>query len=238
MKVPPQLEKSQKNFWLRTFNGKNPNELPDDHQRRDASVWVHPSMVEFAKRPVKNTKDMRNLVAEMKEARSKGTLLDFPAKAPTEKVTTAQTGKSTVRESASNYVNTSTVLDIKDKEKQVNLLADFLSAKKMSPIDIQKLEAKWPQYSDEVGVKFEELLFLTPDQLMKLFDGNKPAVACIIQFRRRFIEGTNLKMEDLVAGTKGDEPKVDKQVEIPSEKPATAAASSGGNLSFLRRSAA
>lgn len=228
---PSGLQGGAKNHWLRLFNAKTPGELPADHQSPKVAIWVHPSMVEFARRQTSSTKDMRKLVAEVKEFQQKGgDAKDFK---PTK--STADTGKSTIRESATNYVNTSTVLDVKDKEKAVGLLAGFLH-KKLSPLEIQKTEAKWPAYSDEVGVTFNELLFLSSDQMMQLFDGNKPAVACILQFRRKYIEGANIKLEDLVtSGSKGEEPK-DTNTEVandrPTEKPAAA---QGGGLSFLRR---
>lgn len=232
MSPPKDLTGGAKNHWLRLFNGKNPGDLPPDHQSNKVAIWVHPSMVEFAKRQVASTKDMRKLVEEVKHAQKGGEPKDFKA----------SDGKSTTREPATNYVNTSTVLDVKDKEKAVGLLAGFLD-KKLSPLEIQKMESKWPSFSDEVGVSFEELLFLSADQIMKLLDGNKIATAMVIQFRRKFIEGTNLKLEDLVTGSsKGEEPK-DTNTEVvndrgqkaadrPTEKPAAA---QGGGLSFLRR---
>lgn len=225
MSPPSGLTGGARNHWLRLFNAKSPGDLPGDHQSNKVKIWVHPSMVEFAKRNVSSTKDMRKLVQEVKDA-GKGDPKDF-------KATTADTGKSTTREPVANYVNTSTVLDVKDKEKAVGLLAGFLD-KKLTPLDIQKMESKWPVFSDEVGVSFEELLFLSADQLMKLFDGNKIATAMVIQFRRKFIEGTNLKLEDLVtSGSKGEEPKgTDTAPPKVTEKPAAA---QGGGLSFLRR---
>lgn len=229
---PPGLTGGAKNHWLRLFNAKSPGDLPADHQSNKVQIWVHPSMVEFAKRQVSNTKEMRKLVEEVKHAQKGGDPKDM-------KASTNDTGKSTTREPATNYVNTSTVLDVKDKEKAVGLLAGFLD-KKLSPLEIQKSEAKWPQFSDEVGVSFEELLFLSADQIMQLTGGNKIATAMVIQFRRKFIEGTNLKLEDLVtSGSKGEEPKDTKVSEVEkhilAKEELKPAAAQGGGLSFLRR---
>jgi hypothetical protein len=230
---PPKLKGGAKNFWLRLFNAKVPGELPSNHQQSKVSVWVHPELVTFAKRDVESTKDMRKLAEEVKDAQ-KGKVLSLPKKdAPPPVPQTKDTGKSTVREPSSNYVNTSTVLSAQEKEKSCNLLAGFLS-NKLSPLDAQKTEAQWPVFSNEVGVNKEELLFLSADQIMKLVEGNKVATAFIIQLKRWVIESSGIKLEDLI-GAKGDEPKAVKE-EVPPKPAATAP--TGGGLSFLRRTAA
>jgi len=233
MKCPAKLEKGVKNHWLRLFNAARPGQLPEDHLSKNASIWVHPDMVAFAKRDIAGTKDMRTLITDVREFTEKNSKT-VKEKAP---ITTANNGgKSTVREPSSNYVNTSTVLDVKDKEKSVNHLAGFLD-NKLPPMEIQKLEAKWPQFSDEVGVQFEELLFLSPDQIMKLFDGNKIATAAFIQVRRKFIETSGINLSDLVGSSKGEEPTEVNTEKVNDQpvKPAASVASTGGGLSFLRR---
>lgn len=230
MQCPPKLKGGAKNHWLRLFNAKEPGELPQDHQSNKVQIPVAENMVEFAKRDVESTKDMRKLTDEVKQFLSKGS---GPAKP-----TTLDTGKSTVREPAKNYTGMSGVLDVKQKEKAMGAIADYLGLKK-TPLEIQKTEATSPSFSSEIGMTFEELLFVGADGFAKAIDGDtKIAVAIITEMKQQLIQRSGIKLEDLVAGSKGDEPK-EADVKAPAEtKPAASVAPASDGLSFLRRPAA
>lgn len=231
---PKKLQSGARNHWLRLFNAKEPGDLPADHQSNKCQIAVAENLVEFAKRDVEGTKDMRKLTQEVKEFLAKGTTSE-PAK-----VTTLDTGKSTVREPAKNYTGMSGVLDVKQKEKAMTAIADYLGLKK-TPLEIQKVEASSPSFSSEIGMTFEELLFVGADGFAKAIDGDtKIAVAIITEMKQQLIQRSGLKLEDLVAGSKGEEPK-EVNTEVVNDKPVKTAApvaATGDGLSFLRRPAA
>lgn len=242
--APPKslVDGGAKNHWLRLFNGKAPGKLPDNHTAKNITVWVHPGLVPFAKRDVKSIGEMKRLTEEVKGFIAKGgQVLDFKAEAP--KPVENKEKEKTKSSTREPYVPSgSTLAFLSDKEKMlgVEVVGKYLDVKsnqRMSPLEIQKLEANYGQFSDEIGSTFEELLFVPPQGLLELFGGNKIAVSAFIQMKRRYIEGAGVKLEDLI-GTKGDEPKVvNAEPEKGTEKTEAPAQTSGG-FSFLRKSAA
>lgn len=228
---PSKLTGGAKNYWLRLFNGKDPGELPANHQSNKVSVWVEPGLVVLAKRDVTTTKDVKLLADDVKKARTGAPVDMRAAHEQLEKDDKPITSRSTVREpaaKASDYLN---VLSKEDKEKAMGLVAGFLdskSTKRPSPLEIQKLESKWPAFSSEIGVKFEELLFLTVDQVQKMFDGNKIATCAWLEMRTKYIQGSGIKLEDLVSTklTETEKHVLAKQELAPKK---------GGALSFLKK---
>lgn len=235
MSPPSKLKGGARNHWLRLFNAKEPGELPADHQSNKCQIGVSENLVAFAKRDVESTKDMRKLTDEVKKH-----LAGAKTEPPKADAGTKLSGKSTVREPASNYTGMSGVLDVKQKEKAMSAIADYLGLKK-TPLEIQKAEATSPSFSSEIGMTFEELLFVGADGFAKAIDGDtKIAVAIITEFKQQCLQRGNIKLEDLVAGSKGDEPKEvnTEVVNDQSVKPAAPAAAASDGLSFLRRPAA
>ena len=221
---PPKLQGKAKNRWLRTFNR---GQLPPNHESSQCFVMVDDDIVSLAQRLVTNTKEVEELSREIHKLRKdtgsadvsqanedlakkaqetaakSAEILTAKGKEPiTKPVASGQPG---IRESASNYLP---VMSDKEKETAMNKMATLLDAKnekRPTPMEIQKLEARWPVFSDSIGIKFNEMLFLPVDKLVKLFDGNKIAACAFIEMRRRYIEGSGIKLEDLV---NGDKPKV------------------------------
>lgn len=236
VKCPSGLERSVKNFWLRTFNDKENNKLPGDHQSQGAGVWVHPDKVAYAKREIKSTREMKNLVEEMRSGKKE--VVDFPAK---DKEKSVSTTREKFVPSTASPVDGASVLSPAAKEAAMTLLAGVLS-KKHSPLDIQKKESKRLKFSDETGTKLDEMFFVPDDAIEQLFALDpKIGPNAYIEMRRWAIEHSGIKLEDLVTGSKGEEPKdtkvspTDKHV-LAKEELKPAAAQSGG-LSFLRRTA-
>ncbi len=241
MRPPASLkEGGVRNHWFRLFNAKSPGDLPKNHDLPNTSIWVHPSMVPFAQRNIESGRQMKQLTDEVKQFHANGgQVKDF--KTPKET-------KSTTREkfvpSAPAKTEGSTLSFLSDKEKLlgvevVSKYLDVKSKERITPLEMQKLEANWGQFSDEIGSDFHDLLFVPPEGLMELFGGNKPAVSAFIQMRRRWIQDTGFKLEDLIS-TKVEETKVDTSVSAsPSAAKSDApAASSNSGFSFLRKSAA
>lgn len=227
-----------RNHWLRLFNAKKPGHLPDNHTMKNITVWVHPSLVPFAKREIKGAGDMKKLAGEVKTFHANGgQAKDFKTEAPK----SVEKSASTVREPYVPKSEGSTLQFLSDKEKMlgVEVVSKYLDVKsnqRLSPLEMQKLESNWGQYSDEIGSDFTDLLFVPPVGLLELFGNNKPAVSAFIQMRRRWIQDTGFKMEDLI-NSKGEKPKVADASPKGEEKIAQPAQASGG-FSFLRKSAA
>jgi hypothetical protein len=109
----------------------------------------------------------------------------------------------------------------------------FKKDKKPTPLEVQKGESKHATFSQATGYKFTDLLFLPVEQVHKLFDGNKIAVAAFIEMRRNYIDASGVKLENLVASApKVEEPKKEEPKasvpSVPVNKPA-------GGLAFLRK---
>lgn len=255
IKCPAQLTGGARNFWYRLFNGihakglnfENEGVLAPDYQAASPSpVPIHPSLVSFATRNVTNQKEIRQLAEEVKKAFPAGIPVS-PVQAPpaaTPAAAPSPASRSTVREpftgTAGNGSSEFTpTMTMEQKEKAMAAMVEFLSIsseKRPSPLDLQKMESKYTAFSSDIGCKFEELLLVPPDRLLKIFDGSKPAVAAYCEIRRKYIETSGIDLEALVAATKADEAKV----KAAAAAPVVAAAPTGtGGLSFLTgRSAA
>lgn len=260
VKPPSGLQGKARNTWLRMFNDKVAGQLPPNHESKEAGVYTHPKLVDLAKKQVSDKKAVERLEQQVINIRDSNPLelpKDFPAgEQPTEKpqeekkpITTAPdkvadkpAARSGVRESVHEVLG---ILSKDDKEKSMEKVASYLdtrSEKQKSPLEIQKMESKWPVFSSEIGLEFNELLFVTPDQWLKLFDGNKIATAAFLEMKRKYIDTSGVKLEDLVRGsTKPEEGAVnteaanDKPVKTPSE--AAPPAAKKGGLSWLKKTA-
>lgn len=228
---PSKLTGGAKNYWLRLFNGKDVGELPANHQSNKVSVWVEPGLVVLAKRDVSTTKDVKLLAEDVRKARTGAPVDMRAAHEQLEKEDKPITGRSTVREKAPASNDYLPVLSKEEKEKAMGHVASYLdikSEKRPSPLEIQKLESKWPAFSSEIGVNFEELLFLPVDQLVKIFDGNKIAACAFIEMRTKYIQTSGIKLEDLVGKklTTTEKHVIAKEELAPKKS---------GALSFLRK---
>lgn len=236
VKVPPQLNSGVRNAWIRLFNGDRAKglvggdgDLPTDHQSKNCEIPVHSSLLEFTKEPVSDTKSMKRLLELVQKGKTADVL-------PFSKV---EGSKSTVREPASNYAQPT--LGEEESTRAMEKMIKFLDAaakKRPAPIEMQKMEAKWPTFSEKIGVKFTDLLLLDVDQICDLFDHDKIGTCAFIEMRRKYIEASGIKLEEIAAGAKAEEATATKtdatQVVVPPAESGSPAAKKSA-LGFLNR---
>ncbi len=167
IKPPPKLDKSGKNRWLRLFNG---GDLPKDHDHRDfQGLWISPEALPYAQRDVTTLAQVDALGAEMRKG----------IKAPPKDMRPPPS-------STTDYLPTLTDADMTE---QTGILAKFVDRDKVpSALDIQKMEAKWPTYSEKMGIPFEDMFRWTDIEVLEVCGGHKPAMMLVLEFRRRLIE--------------------------------------------------
>jgi len=192
MSPPPKLHGDARNIWLRLFNN---NELPKNHQSKTATVWVPSELVPFAEIQDISTKQDVRMLADKIKGHKAGDPIDFRAahKEIEETVPKADVNDRGARATADF------VPDMTDKEmsEQTSILASLVDRDKVpSALEIQKMEAKWPTYSDKVGIPFADLLRYTVADFMLICNGHKPSVMLILEMRRKLIEKMDVK--DLV----------------------------------------
>lgn len=192
--VPSQLVGDSRNAWIRLFS--EDGELPKNHQSKNLKLWVYPEQLPFVEEKVSTKQEVKALGARMKEAlslqpRPSGPIDMKAAHKEIEKVT-----EPTAR-SPSDFIP-----DMDDKEmmEQTTILASFVDRDKVpSAIDIQKLEADWPTYSEKLGIPFGDLLRYTVADFMRITHGDKPSVMVILEFRRKLMEMVSAeKLKDLI----------------------------------------
>lgn len=214
---PPKIFSHNKawNLWLRTFNR---GEIPSDHQSKDCKIWVPEDLVEYASRPMDNKDDVQRLAGEIHAfKRAKAGSVD-------QKVHDVLVGdgekkpiiRSTVREKASSAADYIPVMSDSDKEKYMDMIAKYLSkSKRPGPLETQKMESKFPSFSETTGTKFDENMTLTISEFKEMF--GDAAALFILEMRAKILQ-LGYKIPDVVE---------------PQEEPKTFPA--GGNkLSFLR----
>lgn len=182
LKPPSKLEKGGRNFWLRLFNN---NELPKDHQSKECGLWVAPEYVELAKRDVSKSHELKSIEKEMKTAKTLIKPVDFrEANAEADKITAKPPTPVSDFIPDMNADETSAAMAL------VLSFAEKDASKAPSPIDIQRMEEAWPKFSKKVGIPLTDILFWTPDQLMK-FD-KKALLMLVNEFKAEFRKGVDL----------------------------------------------
>jgi hypothetical protein len=251
---PPKLAKGKaRNYWLRVFNG---GHLPPNHESAQCSVWVAPDIIDLSSRTASSKGEVENIAYQVnkrrKEAAGSGIVTPIEQKAIAEASAAAEiltkkddkpitSGKSTVREkhvpSGTPSANTSPYLPTMtddEKLKAMEVMDEYFKKDKQpTPLEIQKGESKHATFSSATGYKFTDLLFLPVEQIYKLFDGNKIAVASFVEMRRNYLDKTDLKLEDLVISTKVE--KEEKKEEPKTSVPEVQPKKNNSALAFLRK---
>jgi hypothetical protein len=169
IRPPSKLDKSGKNRWLRLFNN---GDLPKDHDHKDfPGLWISPEVLPYAQRDVSSLAQVDALGAEMRTGIRKVGNTSFVDK--------------NVRP-ASDYLPT---LSDAEMTAQTGILAKFIDRSKVpSALEIQKMEAKWPTYSEKMGIPFEDMFRWTDIEVLEVCNGHKPSMMLVLEFRRRLIE--------------------------------------------------
>lgn len=253
---PPKLARGKaRNLWLRVFNA---GHLPPNHESAQCSVWVAPDIIDLSSRTASSKGEVENIAYQVnqrrKEKAGSGDVISKQMAIASEsaEILTSKADKpitkSTVRErhvpSGTPSANTSPYLPTMsddEKLKAMEVMDEYFKKDKQpSPIEIQKGESKHATFSSATGYKFTDLLFLPVEQINKLFDGNKIAVAAFIEMRRKFIESCDLKLEDLVISTKEEADPTSAAGGTKSTEPAKTSVPAvvqkkSGGLAFLRK---
>ncbi len=194
---PSKLMGDARNAWLRLFND---GELPKNHQDKSVKVWVLPEHVPLAKRQDLSSKaDVKSLERELKGIKLPANPIDMKT---AYKAIEDATPKANVNDRGARPAS-DFIPDMTDKEmtEQTTILASFVDREKVpSALEIQKMEAKWPTYSEKMGIPFEDLLHYLVADIMAITGGHKPATMIILELRRRLIEKMDVK--DLIGTAK------------------------------------
>jgi hypothetical protein len=190
---PKGLEGTARNHWIRLFNN---NKLPDNHLRKDLVIWVDPDMAPFAQRPATTILEVKNLSDEIRTGNKPSAPKDMKDIGPAMKQAQAEIAKANT--SPADYIPT---LDDKEMTEATGILAGFIDRDKVpSFLEIQKMEAPWPVFSEKMGIPFADTLrWRVGDELKAVFKGNKIALLLFLEMRRKYIEsaGTD-KIVELV----------------------------------------
>jgi len=178
---PPKLTGGARNKWFRLMNG---GELPPNHQSQKTAVHVSPEVSEIAKRF--NSISTQAEVGQLEDAlKGKSTETQAP-------VASGQPPASQIlRPSPADYLPTMNDQEMTETTKLLAAWYDKDKAKRPSPLDIQKAEAKWPVFSEKVGIKLEEILFWPVADIGALPD--KAKTLLILELRRLYAERLDLK---------------------------------------------
>lgn len=189
--VPKQLQGDSRNAWIRLFT--EGGELPKNHQMKDLKIWVYADQEPFTREPVSTKQEVKALGTRMKSGKSAEPI---DMKGAHEQIDKTAKKEEPAR-SPSDFIPS---MDDKDMTEQTTILASFIDRDKVpSAVEIQKLEAEWPTYSQKMGIPFGDLLRYTVADFMKLAKGHKPSVMVILEMRRKLMEMVSAeKLKDLI----------------------------------------
>ncbi len=132
IKPPSKLDKSARNRWLRAFNN---GDLPPNHDHSNfQGLWISPEVLPYAQRQdIHTVAQVAALADEMRKG-IKSSPKDM--RSPT----------------VSDYIP---ILSDKEMIDLTGTLAKFIDRDKVpSALDIQKMEAPWPVFSEKSGIPF------------------------------------------------------------------------------------
>src|SRR5882762_833775 len=210
--VPKKLDGDARNIWIRLFND---GELPKDQQKKDLKIWVYSDQVPFATRDGVVTKaHVKGLEEEMQGLKLPPEDMKAAALTPVAPKSGADTAKERVSAGARTPANFIPDMDDKDMTEQTTVLSGFVVRDKVpSWMEIQKLEAPWPTYSQKMGIPFADLLRYTVGDISALCKGHKPSVMLILEFRRNLLQMLSAdKLKDLIGTATTVEKETDKHI--------------------------
>jgi len=238
MRPPSAIRGNKKanNAWLRCFNRGN----LDAETQKLQFCWVEADLIPYAQRLVKSKDEIEKMYTEISKLKRPPNVTK--AERVAEESRNHLVGKedkpittSTVRESVAEATAKNKaaadflpILDNDQREKALSKMAAFTSkGKRLTALEIQKMEARWPTFSEDIGVEYEELMERPIDEVLELFDGNKIAACAYIEQRAEVF-----RLRTLLQANKIDYQKPAKveKTKAPADKPKEAT----GGLSFLR----
>lgn len=182
IRVPPKLEKSAKNAWMRLMS---PNgELPKNHQDKNVVLLVPQEIATVVE--AKNFLTKSHVEGAEKEVRALWKKHAAPAAASPTKTTSQPT---------SDYLPT---MSDAEMSELTTLLASWMDRdqdKRPTPLQIQEAEAKWPLFSEKAGIPLQDIMWW-PVADIQVWTGNKAVTMLILELRRFY--GNSLDIKGLV----------------------------------------
>lgn len=215
VKVPRKLQGNARNKWIRLFNN---DKLPSNHLDPELVLWVPQAQIKFTERDVTTQTDIHNLKLEMEgKAPLKTQVIDKTTNVVDMKKA-HETIKSEDKRPAADFLP---VLSADDKSKSQELVLDWATRpadKTPSAIDIQKAESKLTSFSDQMGIKLQDMFVWQVSDIKLLAKEVPDALAlAFIELRRKLIEKTDVKDMVRTAPPKKEETPITppKEPEVP-----------------------
>lgn len=247
---PAKLQGNARNAWIRLFTGQHEGPMPVGHNNKAFEVEVSNDILEFALRDVSTKDQVKSLSKEVGRKQKPiansavAAAVKTAEKVNDDKSTIQDPNKKPAEQPAGDKRPPSDFLpemsaDV--KKGTVDLVTDWATRpteKMPSALEIQRIEAKWPIFTEMMGIKKEDICNWTIADVKELCKKYPDAAALvIIQLKNIGIAagGFNLPMGKPVAS--GQPPIVPekKQVEVQPAAPAVPAATSTKKTSRLAR---
>ena len=222
---PVGLQGKARNKWFRMFNAGSPmgkDGLPENHESSKCSILVKTPLLEYAKRPIKDAKGLVILNSELK---SKG-LIDVLGETvddvdiPITK-TAPKSGADIKEKRASSAADYLPIMSDKEKENAMGVMIPIVDRNNRSvptPLELQKINSKFPAFSETVGIPDTDLLFITPKNAFDL--DHKALVCAFIEVQQKWAQHVSLKdiltkVEPVKLAEKKDEPVISATKKSP-----------------------
>lgn len=245
MKVPGGLQGNARNRWIRLFLGLDSQaELPKSKDHSNFMLPIPNTWLGFAQEEVTTNDDVRQLGVKLKSFQETGTVsqnhttaVKNPAASPP-----AQAPKKEKEEPTRPATDFLPELSADEKKGAVEIVTDWATnPKRPTGLEVQRIESKWPVFSEMMGIKFEDMMSWSVADLKAL--GKKYPNALALAFSEM-----RLKVHELGTGVSvpagdqkghdGTEKKVNEQVTNPPAGNGTAPAKKKSRLAQLSGQAA
>jgi hypothetical protein len=160
VKPPAKLQGNARNAWIRLFTGMNEGPMPAGHHSKEFSVSVPESLLPFALEDVSTKDQVRELTKRVRSAHGKTSLEDEQIQDPkvVEEKEKTPDPKPDDKRPPSDFLPD---LSADAKRGSVDLVTDWAtrpSDKRPTALEIQRIESKWPVFSQMMGIKPFDML--------------------------------------------------------------------------------
>lgn len=160
--VPIGLQGNAKNRWIRTFLGLSPDaELPKGKDHKDFKLPVALELIGFAQEAVSTNDDVKRLQSRIVRFQTPGSKEDAqPVTEPEEKNPQVQQPSKEQKEVVEDRRPPADFLpemSADDAKISTDLATEWATnPKRPKALEIQKITAKWPKFSEGRGIKFTD----------------------------------------------------------------------------------
>ncbi len=227
-RVPPGLQGNARNRWIRLMLGLSPQaDLPKGKDHSNFMLPIPNTWIGFAQEDVTTNDDVKNLGTKLKSFQETGIVVGVhstknpsatPA-APAPDVKKVEKKEET--RPASDWLPE---LSPDEKKGSVDLVTELATnPKRPSALDVQRVESKWPVFSEMMGIKFEDMMHWSMADLKALGKKHPNALALAFSEMRLKVHeiGTGVALntehvnDQIKKDQKGHDGTEKKQVEVP-----------------------